>query len=78
MHWLVDDTSWDDHDPSQSVGTIRETAEEAAAVQRVVELIVAVSRRQGATSSDVKLFTDEAWAEVQREAVVAAQLLRPE
>lgn len=77
VHWLVDDTGWDNHDPSQSVGTILATAEEAAAVRRVVELIVAVSGRQGATSSDIQWLMDEGWAEVQTEAIAAARLLRP-
>jgi hypothetical protein len=78
VHWLVDDTWWDHRNPSESVGTILRTEQEAAAVGRVVAAVVAVSERQGPAAPDADWFSDEAWAEVQSTAQEAAAALRTE
>ena len=77
VHWLVDDTFWDAHDPTDSIGTILRDEREAAAIRRVVAAVVAVSERQGATSTDARWFADEGWAEVRAAATDAGDLLRP-
>ncbi|WP_427886938.1 SCO4402 family protein [Kribbella sp. GL6] len=59
VHWLVDDTFWDIHDPADSIGTILRDQREAVVVRRVVAAVVAVSERQGATSTDARWFADE-------------------
>lgn len=76
VHWLVDDTWWDHHDPVESVGTLLRSEQEARAVRRVVKAIVAVSERQGPTAPDGEWFGDEAWASVRSAAQEAAAVLR--
>jgi hypothetical protein len=76
VHWLVDDTSWDHHDPSESVGTILSNLEEADAITSVVKAIVRISGRQGATASDAVWLADSEWQVVRESARVATELLR--
>ena len=66
IHWLVDDTAWDAHDPAESIGTILHDDTEADAVRAVVTAIVAVSDRHGATAPDASWYGDQSWSEVRR------------
>lgn len=51
VHWLVDDTFWDVHDPGASIGTILRDEREADAVREVGNAVVSVSDRQGRAGS---------------------------
>lgn len=76
VHWVVDDTGWDLRPTADDVGTLLFDANEAEALAAVVSLVIDVSRRQGATTSDADWFADADWPKVQRAAKQAAALLR--
>ncbi|WP_051972567.1 SCO4402 family protein [Amycolatopsis japonica] len=77
VHWLVDDTPWDVVDPATSIGTILRDGHEGDAIREVVAAVVAVSDRQGPTSSDAAWFGDSGWSEVRRLATQALTCLEP-
>lgn len=76
VHWVVDDTWWDHADPSESVGTVLVDAAEVRAVYEVVALVVELSERVGADTTDAQRSSDGAWPRVQEAAAAAAVLLR--
>jgi hypothetical protein len=76
VHWLVDDTFWDQFDPRDSIGTLLRDEIEAAAVEGFVKVIVTISERQGATATDAQWFGDANWPDVRRLATQAAATLR--
>lgn len=77
VHWLVDDTSWDVHDPIDSIGAILHDEAEADAVRAVVTAVVAVADRQGAAATDASWYGDRNWPDVRRLAADAlAGLMR--
>jgi hypothetical protein len=76
VNWLVDDTGWDHHDPSESVGTILRNSEEADVIASVVKAIVGISGRQGGMASDAVWLADSEWQVVRESARVATELLR--
>ena len=76
VHWVVDDTGWDLRPAADDVGTLLFDANEAEALAAVVSLVIDVSRRQGATTSDADWFADADWSKIQRAAKQAAALLR--
>lgn len=66
VHWLVDDTAWDFHDPRESIGTILRNDREVDAVGAVVTAVCAVSDRQGPTAPDASWYGDRDWPDVRR------------
>ncbi len=76
VHWVVDDTGWDHHDPADSVGLILRDEIEATALRAVVELVVRVSDRQGAAATDALWFADPDWPAVRRLALTASELMQ--
>lgn len=76
VHWVVDDTFWDQADAAQSIGTLLVDVEEAEAVGAVVALVLDVSARVGSTATDADWCSDSAWPRLQRAARDAATLLR--
>jgi hypothetical protein len=66
VHWLVDDTAWDVHDPIGSIGTILRDEAEANAIRAVTIAVVAVSDRQGAAATDAAWYGDQNWPDVRR------------
>jgi hypothetical protein len=76
VHWVVDDTGWDNRAPAEFIGTVLVDEAEASAVARVVREIVTVSERQAPEGSDHAWFTDEAWPRVREAAAEAAALMR--
>lgn len=76
VHWVVDDTAWDDRPAASDVGTLLVDHAEAEAVAAVVSLVVRVSQRQGPTGTDVSWFADAEWPQVREAAKQAAALLR--
>lgn len=68
VHEVVDDTSWDEHDPSGSIGTILRNDVEASAARELVLLLVQVSERQGADAPDNRWFSDPGWGAVRASA----------
>jgi len=76
VHWVVDDTWWDQRDPHESIGTLLRNADEAEAVGDVVAAVVTVSERVQAGSTDAVWFADTHWPAVRESAAKAAGLLR--
>lgn len=75
VHWLVDDTWWDLHDPAGSIGTILHDDAEAGAIRAVVAAVVTVSERQGPAAADARWYGDRSWPEVRRLAAAALACL---
>lgn len=75
VHWVVDDTWWDQHDATESIGTLLEDSDEAAAISAVVAAVVGVADRR-ATASDNEWFSDSEWPTVQELAAFALNLMR--
>ena len=77
VHWLVDDTFWDHHDPSGHIGLILRNVQEAAAIRAVVDPLVALCNHLG-NADDRKYFRDPAWNTVREAAATALRLMRTE
>lgn len=76
VHWLVDDTWWDQTDPDESIGTILRSDAEAAVIRMVVGALVDVADRQSANASDASWFGDPGWPIVRELATIALKRLR--
>jgi hypothetical protein len=76
IHWLIDDTSWDGTDPSESIGWTLHDEREASAVRHVVEAVLAVARRRRPQDVDRLWFDDAGWPLVCNEAGKALDVLR--
>jgi hypothetical protein len=76
VHWLVDDTFWDVHDATESIGTILRGPEEASAVNGLVAAVLAVADRHGNDASDATWFSDPDWVHVRALATFALNLFR--
>lgn len=75
IHWLVDDTWWDTHDPSKWIGlTLRDT-NEADGIRRVVATVLDVADRVGGGSPDAEWFADALWPLVRSQAAEGLELL---
>lgn len=68
VHYLVDDTFWDQTDIADSIGLILRDQTEADMARELVDLLVRVSDRQGAASSDACWFGDPDWPSVREAA----------
>jgi hypothetical protein len=75
VHWLIDDTGWDDRDPELDVGRIVRTSEEASIIRQVVSAVMAVHDRHGPTASDAVWYGDAGWLRVQELASLAGERL---
>jgi len=75
IHWVLDDTWWDQRDPREDIGDLLRDEREAEAVERVVRAIVTVAGRQ-AGRSDAHWFGDPDWPRVRDLAAHAAVMLR--
>lgn len=76
VHWVVDDTGWDQNDPSKSVGDWLVDEGEAEAVALVVSLIRELSDRHGAEAVDADWFSDPTWPQVKDAATRAVAAMR--
>lgn len=76
VHWLVDDTFWDQQNPSKSIGEILTSESEAHAVRLAVRSVVIVSETVGAESTDRDWFASAEWPRVQALARSALILMR--
>ena len=66
IHWLIDDTGWDESKPGLDVGRrILRTTEEATVVSDLVAAVMIVHDRQGPTAPDAAWFSDAEWPSVQ-------------
>lgn len=74
MHWLIDDTWWDENEPASTVGTILANDREVAAVAAVLTPLLAMIDELGDAADDAFL-THHRWPEVAGAASEAQQLL---
>lgn len=75
VHWVVDDTWWDQRPPADDIGTILRDRAEADALAAVVAVLVGVLDEVG-PDDDAAVFAHPRWAEVRRAAVAALDLVR--
>jgi hypothetical protein len=76
VHWLVDDTRWDQRDPRSDIGLILANEAEADAARAAVAAVLAVAGRTGATAGDRVWFGDPSWGMVQELSARAGRLMR--
>jgi hypothetical protein len=76
VHWLVDDTGWDGHPTADDVGTVLRTADEAEAVQIVVDRLGALVDELEPTDDDARYVSHPAWAGLVEAAERALRALR--
>lgn len=76
VHWLVDDTWWDQRDPVADMGLILANESEADAIRAAVAALLTVARRTGATAADRVWFGDPSWGVVRELSARAGQILR--
>ncbi|MGC4893878.1 SCO4402 family protein [Micromonospora sp. DT31] len=75
VHWLVDDTFWDQRSPVADIGTILGDADEADAITATLEPLSAVLDELGPTAADDDYLTHPRWREVAHAAADARHLL---
>ena len=76
VHWLVDDTSWDQRDPRADIGLILANESEVDAVRAAVAALLTVAERTGAAAADRAWFGDPGWGVVRELSARAGQKLR--
>ncbi|RQX09637.1 hypothetical protein DLJ58_14210 [Micromonospora arida] len=75
VHWLIDDTFWDGHDPRDDIGTILADTSEAEAIIATLEPLLAILGALGPTAPDDDYLTHPRWHEVTRAATDTHQLM---
>ncbi|MEU4366689.1 SCO4402 family protein [Micromonospora chersina] len=75
VHWLVDDTFWDQRSPHNDVGTILGDANEADAITATLDPLSAILDELGPTAADDDYLTHPRWHEVTHAATGAHQLM---
>ncbi|MGC4896964.1 SCO4402 family protein [Micromonospora sp. DT31] len=78
VHWLIDDTFWDQRHPRDDIGTILTGAGEADAISATLEPLSAVLDELGPTASDDDYLTHPRWHEVTHAATGTHQLMTGE
>lgn len=66
VHWVVDDTAWDHHDPAEDIGYLLESEGEADLARQLVDAFLGLEAVR--PRSDQGYFEDPAWPEVRRRA----------
>jgi hypothetical protein len=74
--WVVDDTWWDQNDPSTDLGRLLHSTAEVEAVRHVVAAILDVARRHEPGTPDSEWVGDVEWPRVRLLAGEAATLMR--
>lgn len=64
VHWLVDDTDWDSHDPALDVGTLLASETEARAVREVLGPLLTIPSALGPVAPGSDFVTHQTWPEV--------------
>jgi len=75
VHWLVDDTFWDQHHPRNEIGTVLADADEATAITATLEPLSAILDELGPTAADDDYLTHPRWHEVTHAAADAHRLM---
>ena len=70
VHWLIDDTWWDQRDPAGDIGLLLNDVAEAQAIKDVLEPALSVLRDLGPTALDAAYVRHPRWSEVAAAAVV--------
>ncbi|MGC4891214.1 SCO4402 family protein [Micromonospora sp. DT227] len=75
VHWLIDDTFWDQRSPRSDIGTIVGDAKEADAITATLKPLSAILDELGPTAADDDYLTHPRWHEVTHAAADAHQLM---
>jgi hypothetical protein len=62
IHWLIDDTWWDQHPALDDVGPVLRSTDEALAIQHAVDLLCALIDDIEPTDHDATYVTHPTWA----------------
>jgi hypothetical protein len=66
IHWVVDDTFWDQHHPREDIGLLVEDEEEAQLAHELVAALDRMEEMRPGPRSDQAWFEDPAWPDVRR------------
>ena len=75
VHWLVDDTFWDQHSPAEEIGLLVRDQAEADAVTTVLDPLLSVLDELGPIRADKEFLQHPLWPEVARSAADARDRL---
>ncbi|MCG5449407.1 MULTISPECIES: SCO4402 family protein [Micromonospora] len=75
VHWLIDDTFWDQRHPRDDIGTILASTSEANAIRATLEPLTAILDELGPTAPDDDYFTHPRWHEVTNAATNTLHLM---
>ncbi|MEU8301146.1 hypothetical protein AB0C04_28140 [Micromonospora sp. NPDC048909] len=75
VHWLIDDTFWDQHSPASDIGTILASITEADAITATLTPLSAIVDELGPTAADDDYLTHPRWHDVTHAAAHAHQLM---
>ncbi|WP_433388496.1 SCO4402 family protein [Micromonospora sp. KLBMP9576] len=75
VHWLVDDTFWDDRHPRDDIGTVLADTSGAEAVSATLEPLLAILDELGPTAPDEHYLTHPRWPELAQAATGTHQLM---
>lgn len=75
VHWLIDDTFWDQHRPHHDVGTILADTAEADAITATLAPLSAILDELGPVADDDDYLAHPRWPEVTRAATDAHHLM---
>ncbi|MEV0000693.1 hypothetical protein AB0H28_00195 [Micromonospora sp. NPDC050980] len=75
VHWLLDDTFWDQCRPHGDIGTILASAEEADAITATLGPLSVILDELGPAAADDDYLTHPGWREVTHAAIHAHQLM---
>jgi hypothetical protein len=73
IHWLIDDTWWDKHDPAPDIGKLLIGAAEAQAIRDVLAPLEEILHDLGPVAPDEEYVQDDRWHHV---AAAASACLR--
>ncbi|GAB7045541.1 SCO4402 family protein [Catenuloplanes indicus] len=78
VHWIIDDTLWDQYHPRHDIGTILVSAAEAAAVSATLDHLMVVLDELGPMAADDDYLAHPRWHEVAHAAADAHRLMTGE
>lgn len=75
VQWVVDDTFWDMHDPSDSIGWKLRDEQEATAIKTLLDPLMHILEHLGPVEPDIAYVSHRRWPEVVATANAARLLM---
>lgn len=75
IHWLIDDTWWDKHDPARDIGKLLIDTAEAQAIHNVLEPLKEILHDLGPVAPDKEYVQHDRWNQVAAAASICLRKL---